>query len=363
MIEGHAVAAVAKAFEVDGEIESAVRYGSGHIHDTFSVKFKEGGPGGAHIILQRINTNIFKNPVAVMENIRRVTTHVRSRLNGIEDADRRVLQLVNTRDGEPWHIDGEERYWRAYLFIEGAKTFDEVSSEGQAFEAAKAFGGFQRMLADLPGSRLAETIPHFHDTPKRFTDFEAAVTADVAGRAKDVRDEIAFAMKRRFIAGMVVEAGLPERVTHNDTKLNNVMLDDETGEGICVIDLDTVMPGFAAYDFGDMVRTMTCPAAEDERDLSRVEMRFALFEAVLRGYLSGAGNFLTVGERESLIAGAKVIVFEQGIRFLADHLAGDTYYKVSRAGQNLDRCRTQFKLLESIEKQEAAMVRLLRSTR
>jgi hypothetical protein len=156
---------------------------------------------------------------------------------------------------------------------------------------------------------------------------------------------------------------LPERVTHNDTKLNNVMLDDETGEGICVIDLDTVMPGFAAYDFGDMVRTMTCPAAEDERDLSRVEMRFALFEAVLRGYLSGAGNFLTVGERESLIAGAKVIVFEQGIRFLADHLAGDTYYKVSRAGQNLDRCRTQFKLLESIEKQEAAMVRLLRSTR
>jgi hypothetical protein len=325
------------------------------------VRFNDGGLGGAHIILQRINTNIFKDPVAVMENIRRVTTHVRSRLNGMEDVNRRVLQLVPTREGKAWHVDDEERYWRAYLFVEGAKTFDEVRSERQAFEAAKAFGGFQRLLADLPEGRLAESIPHFHDTPKRFTDFEFAVEADAAGRAEDVGDEIAFAMERRFIAGVVVEAGLPERVTHNDTKLNNVMLDDQTGEGICVIDLDTVMPGFAAYDFGDMVRTMTCPAAEDERDLSRVEMRFALFEAVLRGYLTGAGDFLTPGERESLIGGAKVIVFEQGVRFLADHLAGDEYYKISRVGQNLDRCRTQFKLLESIEGQEREMAGLLRS--
>ena len=361
MIEGHAVAAVARAFNVDGEFGSAVRYGSGHIHDTFSVRFNEGGSGGAHIILQRINTNIFKNPVAVMDNIRRVTTHVRSRLNAIEDADRRVLQLVEARDGKAWHIDEEKRYWRAYLFIEGARTFDEVRSDRQAFEAAKAFGGFQRMLADLPGTRLAESISQFHDTPKRFRDFESALDADAAGRAKQVGDEIAFAMERRFIAGLVVDAGLPERVTHNDTKLNNVMLDDQTGEGICVIDLDTVMPGFAAYDFGDMVRTMTCPAAEDEEDLSRVEMQFPLFEAVLRGYLTGAGDFLTAQERESLIAGAKVIVFEQGVRFLADHLAGDTYYKVSRAGQNLDRCRTQFRLLESIERQEKQMAGLLRS--
>jgi len=362
MIEEHAVAAVAKAFKIDGEIESAVRYGSGHIHDTYSVRFDEGGRGGAHIILQRMNTKIFKNPVAVMENIRRVTTHVRSRLEGMPEADRRVLQLVSTRGGRAWHVDGDERYWRAYRFIEGAKTLDEVKSERQAFEAAKAFGGFQRMLADLPGERLAESIPHFHNTPKRFKDFEFAVDENAAGRAEHVRDEIAFAMKRRFVAGLVVEAGLPERVTHNDTKLNNVMLDDQTGEGICVIDLDTVMPGFVAYDFGDMVRTMTCPAAEDEHDFARVEMRFPLFEAVLRGYLAGAGDFLTSEERESLIAGAKVIVFEQGIRFLADYLAGDTYYKVSRTGQNLDRCRTQFRLLESIERQEQQMVKLLRST-
>lgn len=360
LIEEHTVAAVAKAFKVDGEFESAVRYGSGHIHDTYSVRFDGQGRRGAHIILQHINTNIFKNPVAVMENIRRVTTHVRSKLEGEPNADRRVLQLVPTREGRAWHVDDQERYWRAYRFIEGAKTFDEVKSERQAFEAAKAFGGFQRLLADLPGERLAESIPHFHDTPKRFTDFEFAVDANVAGRAKHVRDEIAFAMERRFVAGALVEARLPERVTHNDTKLNNVMLDEVTGEGVCVIDLDTVMPGYAAYDFGDMVRTMTCPAAEDEQDLSRVEMRFLLFEAVLRGYLNGAGDFLTAEERESLVAGAKVIVFEQGVRFLADHLAGDTYYKVSRTGQNLDRCRTQFKLLDSIERQEHAMRELLR---
>lgn len=355
------LAAVLATFSNGGRVERFEPYGSGHIHDTFSVRYNEGEGRRAHIILQRINTHIFKNPVAVMENIRRVTTHVRSRLDGVEDADRRVLQLVPTREGGAWLVDDEERYWRAYRFIEGATTFDEVKSERQAFEAAKAFGGFQRMLADLPGGRLAESIPHFHDTPKRFTDFEFAVDEDAAGRVKHVREEIAFAMRRRSIAGLVVEARLPERVTHNDTKLNNVMIDERTGEGICVIDLDTVMPGFVAFDFGDMVRTMTCPAAEDEQDLARVEMRFSFFEAVLRGYLAGAGDFLTKAERESLINGAKVIVFEQGVRFLADHLAGDTYYKVSRAGQNLDRCRTQFRLLESIERQESQMVVLLRS--
>jgi aminoglycoside phosphotransferase (APT) family kinase protein len=256
-------------------------------------------------------------------------------------------------------VDDLEQYWRAYRFIEGAKSFDEVRSEQQAFEAAKAFGGFQSMLANLPGGRLAESIPHFHDTPKRFTDFEWALDADAAGRAEHARDEVAFAIERTTIAGALVQAGLPERVTHNDTKLNNVLLDEHTGEGICVIDLDTVMPGFAAYDFGDMVRTMTCPAAEDQQDLSRVDMDFRLFEAVLRGYLEGAGSLLTAEERASLITGAKVIVFEQGVRFLTDYLGGDAYYKVSRPGQNLDRCRTQLKLLESIERQEEAMQRLL----
>jgi hypothetical protein len=341
-------------------IEFAERYGSGHIHDTYLAVFEENGRT-ERIILQRINTGIFKNPVAVMRNIERVTAHLRSRLNGVANRDRRVLQLVPVRDGNVLHVDADGRYWRAYRFITGARTYDAVSSPRQAFEAAKAFGVFQAQLVDLPAPRLEESIPDFHNTAKRFAALERAVVADVARRCEEARSEIAFAESQRDLAEALAGAGLPERVTHNDTKLNNVMLDDATGEGICVIDLDTVMPGPAAHDFGDMVRTMTCPAAEDEKDLSQVKMDFALFDAVLRGYVEGAGGFLTEAERESLIRGAKVIVFEQGIRFLSDFLAGDTYYKVTRPEQNLDRSRTQFRLLESIEEQEGAMVRLLQS--
>ncbi|MGA8086503.1 MAG: aminoglycoside phosphotransferase family protein [Terracidiphilus sp.] len=360
MIDLLSLVAIARGFEVQGRFRSAKPYGSGHIHDTYCVTFDD-ADREEQIILQHMNTTIFKNPVAVMENIARVTDHLRSRLAGEADVGRRVLQLVSTRDGAGWHVDAEDRYWRAYRFIEQARTFDSVSSPRQAFEAAKAFGEFQRLLADLPAPRLHESIPDFHNTAKRFSAFERAVAADAAGRCEAVQGEIAFAMARKTLAMALLGAGLPERVTHNDTKLNNVLLDDETGEGICVIDLDTVMPGLAAYDFGDMVRTMTCPAAEDERDPSRVAMDFDLFDAVLRGFLDGAGSFLTAPERTSLIAGAKVIVFEQGIRFLADYLAGDTYYKVSRPEQNLDRCRTQFKLLESIEQQEDEMMCLLRA--
>ncbi len=360
MIDEQSVAAAARAFKLDGEFRIAKPYGSGHIHDTYCATFGDGGRE-ERIILQHINTAIFKNPVAVMENIARVTDHLRSRVTAEADVGRRVLQLVSTRDGADWHLDAEGRYWRAYWFIERARTFDSVDSPRQAFEAARAFGEFQRLLADLPEPRLHESIPDFHNTLKRFEAFELAVVEDAAGREAEARDEIAFAMARRAIATVLVGAELPERVTHYDTKLNNVLLDDETGEGICVIDLDTVMPGLVPYDFGDMVRTMTCPALEDEQDLSRVAMDFELFEAMLRGYLEGAGRFLTDRERESLIAGAKVIVFEQGIRFLSDHLAGDVYYRVTRPDQNLDRCRTQFKLLESIERQHDAMLLLLQS--
>ena len=360
MIDLLSLVAVARVFEVQKGFRSAKPYGSGHIHDTYCVTFDDGDRED-RIILQCINTAIFKNPVAVMENIERVTDHLRSRLGRGADIGRRVLQLISTRDGAGWHVDAEGRYWRAYRFIEQARTFDSVNSPKQAFEAAKAFGEFQRLLADLPPPRLHESIPDFHNTAKRFSAFERAVAADEPGRDQAARDEIAFAMARETLAMALLNAGLPERVTHNDTKLNNVLLDDESGEGVCVIDLDTVMPGLAAYDFGDMVRTMTCPAAEDERDLSQVAMDFELFDAVLRGYLGGAGSFLTAPERASLIAGAKVIVFEQGIRFLADYLAGDNYYKVSRPEQNLDRCRTQFKLLSSIEQQEDDMTGLLRA--
>jgi aminoglycoside phosphotransferase (APT) family kinase protein len=213
----------------------------------------------------------------------------------------------------------------------------------------------------LPPPRLHETIPDFHHTPKRFTALEQAIAADAAGRAALAKPEIEFARARKSITGILLDANLPERITHNDTKFNNVLLDDKTGEAVCVIDLDTVMPGLALYDFGDMVRTTTSPAAEDEKDLSQVTMQFPMFEALVRGYLESAGAFLTAAEREYLAFSGKVITFEIGIRFLADYLAGDTYFKVHREGHNLDRCRTQFRLVESIERQEEEMSRLVES--
>jgi aminoglycoside phosphotransferase (APT) family kinase protein len=242
-----------------------------------------------------------------------------------------------------------------YRFIERARTYDTVGSPQQAFQAAKAFGQFQKMLVDLPAPQLHDTIPDFHNTPKRFMAFERTLAADAADRAVLAKPEIDFAFAHQSIAGVLLDAHLPERVTHNDTKFNNVMLDDAAGEGICVVDLDTVMPGLALYDFGDMVRTATSPADEDEPDLSKVTMQFPMFEALARGYLSSAGNFLTQSERQYLAFAGKLITFEQGIRFLTDYLAGDTYYKVHRDGHNLDRCRTQFKLVESIEQQEEKM--------
>ncbi len=360
MIDGKSLAAVACAFEVEGIFEDAKPYGSGHIHDTYCAMFCD-DRRQERVILQRINTAIFTNPIAMMENIERVTEHLRSKLVCVADADRRVLRLVPTRDRRSWHVDDEGRHWRVYRFIEGARTYDAVGSPQQAFEAAKAFGEFQRLLADLPAPRLHESISDFHNTSKRFAALERVIAANAAGRCAEASEEIAFAVSRQAIAAALVNAELPERVTHYDTKLNNVLMDDRNGAGICVIDLDTVMPGLAAFDVGDMVRTMTCAAAEDERDLSRVTLDFELFEGVLRGYLEGAAGFLTEQEYASLVIGAKVIIYEQGIRFLTDHLAGDTYYRVSKPGQNLDRCRTQFKLLKSIEQQEEAMEHLLNS--
>jgi hypothetical protein len=217
------------------------------------------------------------------------------------------------------------------------------------------------MLVGLPAPRLHDTIPDFHHTLKRFIALEQAIASDVAGRAILSQPEIEFALAHQSIAGVLLDANLPERVTHNDTKFNNVMLDDATGEGICVIDLDTVMAGLAPYDFGDMVRTTTSPSKEDERDLSKVTMQFPMFEALVRGYLASAGAFLTKAEKQHLAFSGKLITFEQGIRFLTDYLAGDTYFKVSCDSHNLHRCRTQFKLVESIERQEERMNRLVES--
>ena len=352
------VRSVAREFQIGGEFVQAAPYGSGHINDTYCVIYNQAGTRPRYI-LQRINHKVFQNPSAVMANVQRVTFHLAGKLAGEPDFSRRALSLIPARDGRPFVLDAHGNYWRTYLFIEKAQCYDTVQSTQQAFEAAKAFGRFQKLLADLPAPRLRDTIPDFHHTPKRFAALESATQEDIVNRAHAAKAEIEFALKHKAMTSVLLDANLPERVTHNDTKLNNVMLDETTGEGICVIDLDTVMPGFALYDFGDMVRATTSPAKEDERDLSKVNMQFPMFEALARGYLESASSFLTNAEKSLLAFSGKLITFEIGIRFLRDYLVGDSYFKVHREGHNLDRCRAQFKLVESIAHQEDKMATLI----
>jgi hypothetical protein len=354
------VSGVVRRFQIEGEFAGAANHGSGHINDSYRVTFHQAG-NATRYLLQRINHNIFKNPPALMENIQRVTSHLAAKVSDDRHRNRRVLSLIPAQDGKAWYVDADGSYWRTYEFIENAHTFDTVQSADQAFQAAKAFGEFQKLLVDLPAPRLHETIKDFHHTRRRFAALEHAIASDVAGRATLAKSEIEFAFANQSIAGVLLDANLPERVTHNDTKFNNVMLDDATGEGVCVVDLDTVMPGLALHDFGDMVRTATSPAKEDEQDLTKVTMQFSMFEALVRGYLASAGDFLTKGERQHLVSSGKLMTFEQGVRFLTDYLQGDAYYKVIHDQQNLDRCRTQFKLFESIEQQEDRMDQLVHS--
>ena len=360
MNEEHDLRAIAAEFQFEGEVAAFAPFGNGHINDTHLVTCERAGMP-VRYVLQRVNRNVFRSPAAVMQNIERVTAHLAAQLAGTPDRERRALSLIPTRDGHNWFEDTQGETWRAWRFIENARSYETATSSEQAFQAAQAFGRFQQQLASLPAPRLHETIPDFHHTPKRFAALEEAVVRNIHGRAALAKPEIDFAFAHKSIAGVLIAANLPERITHNDTKFNNVLLDDATGESLCVVDLDTVMPGLALYDFGDMVRTTTSPAAEDERDLSKVAMQFPMFEALVHGYLSAAGEFLTKAEKDLLAFSGKLITFEVGIRFLADYLNGDTYFKVHRDGHNLDRCRTQFKLVESIERHEEAMNWLVES--
>jgi len=304
---------------------------------------------------------VFKNPAGVMKNIMRVTGHLRKKLEArhVPDLTRRTLIVIPTREGKAYSQNGGGDVWRTFVYVEGVQTHEAVQSPAQAFQAGKAFGEFQSLLVDLPGGRLIETIPDFHHTRKRFDHFQNAVQADRANRAASARPEIAFAQKRQAITGVILDAlsqgKIPERITHNDTKFNNVMLDVLTGEAMCIVDLDTVMPGCALYDFGDMVRTTTSPTLEDELDLSKVQMQMPMFKQLARGYLAAASQFLTPREKGLIAFSGKLITFEIGLRFLTDYLSGDVYFRTHRPEHNLDRCRTQFKLVESIERQEAAM--------
>jgi len=355
---------VSTQFQIYGDILHAEPCKIGHINETYTATYNQGGKL-VRYIHQKVNQHVFKDPVAVMDNVVRVTSHLRRRLlaEGSTDITRRAVTVVPARDGVSFYRDGAGEYWRTFVFVERAATFEAVQTPQQAFQAGKAFGRFQHLLVDLPGKRLFETIPYFHHTRRRFDALQQAVKVDQYNRAQSAAAEIRFAAEHEKLVDVLLEAladgEIPERIAHNDTKFNNVMLDWETGEALCVVDLDTVMPGLVLYDFGDMVRTTTSSTLEDELDLGQVQMQMPMFEGLARGYLASAGAFLTPAERSYLVFAGKLITFTIGLRFLTDYLSGDHYFRVHRQGHNLDRCRTQFKLVQSITEQEEAMQALV----
>jgi Ser/Thr protein kinase RdoA (MazF antagonist) len=355
---------ICAAFDCPGTWISSCPIPSGHINDTYCSEFDDRGRRVKYVN-QRINHLVFREPERLMENMVRVTRFAREQILAAGgDPERETLTIVPTRDGRSFHRTAEGTYWRTFQYIDGARTYDRVEDLRHVYSASKAFGNFQKMLSRLPGERLHETIPDFHHTGKRYDAFLASVEFDPAGRAAAVKPEIDFVVARAKDTGMVVEglaAGrIPERVTHNDTKLNNVMIDNRSGEGICVIDLDTVMPGSVLYDFGDSVRLGAATAAEDERDLAKVGFDIGMFDRLAAGYLDAARDFLVPEETALLAFSAKLLTLECGIRFLTDHLKGDVYFKIHRPGHNLDRARTQFKMVTEMERQMDAMDAVVR---
>ncbi len=347
---------LASRFALSGSPVSVSAYGSGHINNTQLVECDN----GARYILQQINTSVFREPERLMHNIELVTAHLRTKT-----ADPRgVLRLVPARDGKSFVAENGE-YWRVYELVANSVCYQSADIR-RFYESAVAFGRFQNQLADFPAERLWQTIPHFHDTPVRYEAFHRAVSKDSAGRRSDVEREIAFVLSHEAFSHTLVDlqaAGdLPLRVTHNDTKINNVLFDAKTDRALCVIDLDTVMPGLSINDFGDAIRFGASSAAEDERDLSRVHFDIALYTAYVEGYLSTCGESLTSTELTMLPVGAKMMTLECGMRFLTDHLAGDVYFHISRENHNLDRARTQFALLGDMETHWDEMRRIVEQT-
>lgn len=348
------------SFDMEGMVMKAVPFGNGHINDTFLMTLRKDDGTEVRVTLQGMNKRVFTQPVELMENIMGVTTFIRNKV--IEqggDPEREALNVIPTKDGKPYFMDSDGEYWRCYKYIENSTCYDKVENPKDFYESAVAFGNFQKLLADYPAETLHETIKGFHDTKARFSVFKQAVEADVCGRVASVQKEIDFVLAREELANlftdMLTKGEIPLRVTHNDTKLNNVLIDDETGKGICVIDLDTVMPGLAVHDFGDSIRFGASTAAEDEKDLDKVWCDMELFDIYTKGFIEGCGGKLTQKEIELLPVGALAITYECGMRFLTDYLQGDVYFKTHREGQNLDRCRTQFKLVSDMEEKLETM--------
>ena len=338
-------------FNVQGEFIEGYRYGEGHINDTYLIKMRE-KEREIKYILQRINTRLFQDVDKLMSNIVLVTDFCkRSVIRRGGDPLRECLNVVLTRDNKSYYRDGDACY-RIYIFIEGATTYQIVRNPQDFYESAVAFGNFANLLADFDASQLFEILPNFHNTKVRYANFLHALEENVCNRREQVQKEIDWVMAHQNLCGKIIDkidsGEIPLRVSHNDTKLNNVMIDDKTGKGIAVIDLDTVMPGSLCYDFGDSIRFGCNPAAEDEPDLTKVNFRVDLFETYLKGYLSAIGNTITQAERENLPMGAILMTYECGMRFLTDYLEGDVYFRTHRPGQNLDRAHTQFKLVEDM---------------
>ena len=347
-------------FDTDVTVYSCEPYGNGHINDTFLVVGKRENGEIKRYILQRINTNVFKKPQEVMHNIELVTEFLKTKTKD----ERRVLSLVRTKNGEAFYM-GMSGFWRLYDFVKDSLCLEAPETAEDFYQSAIAFGEFQRQLIDFPTHKLYETIPDFHNTPDRFKKFLAALEKDPLGRAESAKREIEFVKAREDFCSVLFDAWrqgkLPFRVTHNDTKLNNVMLDEKTRTALCVIDLDTIMLGFSVNDFGDSIRFGASTAADDEKDLSKVQMDINLFETYAKGFIKGCGGLLSESEIELLPEGAKMMTLECGIRFLTDYLEGDTYFKTKYDTQNLDRCRTQFKLVEEMESKWDKMKEIIKN--
>ena len=345
---------VLAAFDFGAPVVGALRYGQGHINDTFVVHTQPEDTSCRRFILQRMSAAAFKRPDQLMENIMGVTEYLGREIESRGgDREREALRVIRPRNGEPYYTDSANGAWRVYPFVEDTICYQTAETPALFAASGRAFGRFQRLLQGYPAQTLHETIPYFHDTEDRLAKLKAALTADKLGRAAECRPELDFVLAREADCSVALQAlrdgVLPLRVTHNDTKLNNVLMDRDSGEGLCIIDLDTVMPGLSINDFGDSIRFGANHSAEDEKDLSKVNLDVSLFEAYTQAFLEGAGGTLTAAEIDHLPWGAKLMTFECGIRFLTDYLEGDVYFHTTRDGQNLDRCRTQFKLVSDME--------------
>lgn len=343
---------IASEFHIDGLVERIEAYGSGHIHETYFVK--NINTKKPDYLLQRINHHVFKDVPALTKNLRKITEHLRRKLESIPGSqpDKEVLTIVQTKAGADFLVDEVGNFWRMFYFLPDTKSYDTVESEYQAYQGGKAFGRFQALLADMDATQLAETIPNFHNIEMRLRQFDEANDADVVKRVKEVEHEIAFIKQREEKMKAVLRMGqlgqLPLRITHNDTKFNNVLLNNND-EAQCVIDLDTTMPGYVAYDFGDAIRTIINTAAEDESDLNKIDLNIPLFKAYTEGYIKETRSFLTEVEVKSLLQGVLLIPYIQIMRFLTDYLHGDTYYKIQFSEHNLQRTRAQIQLLKKLE--------------